>query len=174
MMTGKDVIRFLELWESAGIHIWVDGGWGVDALLGEQTRPHNDLDIAMKPGDLPAFMAVMEMAGFRTLRVDSPHNFVLIDKEDHEVDVHLADIESSRVDEQGIEVYGLNGIAYEVGSLDGTGTILGKKVMCCAAEFQYKWHNSGFEMSEDQIRDVITMHDRFGFPLPWPDDRGAD
>ncbi len=34
-----------------GIVGWVDGGWGVDALLGEQTRPHADLDLAV---DTPA------------------------------------------------------------------------------------------------------------------------
>ncbi|WP_423201786.1 nucleotidyltransferase domain-containing protein [Edaphobacter modestus] len=25
---------------SSGIEIWIDGGWGVDALLGHQTRVH--------------------------------------------------------------------------------------------------------------------------------------
>jgi lincosamide nucleotidyltransferase A/C/D/E len=39
--------------EKLGIEIWVDGGWGVDALLGEQTRPHKDLDIAIQQKDVP-------------------------------------------------------------------------------------------------------------------------
>lgn len=28
---------------AAGIRVWVDGGWGVDALVGRQTRHHDDL-----------------------------------------------------------------------------------------------------------------------------------
>ncbi len=28
--------------QKLGIQIWVDGGWGVDALLGEETRIHKE------------------------------------------------------------------------------------------------------------------------------------
>jgi len=31
----------------AGLRVWVAGGWGVDALVGRQTRVHRDLDLAM-------------------------------------------------------------------------------------------------------------------------------
>lgn len=148
--------------------IWVDGGWGVDALLREQTRPHNDLDIVMRHTDLDAFNQAVQGSGFRTLRVDSPHNFVVIDDKGHEVDVHLVDLTSTRIDDRGIEVYGPNGQPYEVGSLDGTGMILGREVACTAAEFQYEWH-LGWELWNKQILDVIAMHERFGFPLPWDD-----
>jgi lincosamide nucleotidyltransferase A/C/D/E len=30
-----------------GCPAWVGGGWGVDALVGHQTRPHRDVDLAM-------------------------------------------------------------------------------------------------------------------------------
>ena len=46
-MKAQDVIEFLELCEKNGIEIIIDGGWGVDALLGKQTRIHADLDIAL-------------------------------------------------------------------------------------------------------------------------------
>jgi len=39
-MTSIDVIDFYIKLENLGIEIWFDGGWGVDALLSEQTRPH--------------------------------------------------------------------------------------------------------------------------------------
>ena len=32
---------------AAGLRCWVAGGWGVDALLGRQTRVHRDLDLAL-------------------------------------------------------------------------------------------------------------------------------
>jgi lincosamide nucleotidyltransferase A/C/D/E len=44
-MSSGDVVELLRLLETSGVEVYVDGGWGVDALLGEQTRPHSDLDI---------------------------------------------------------------------------------------------------------------------------------
>ena len=46
-MSAEDAVELLKLFERHHITVWVDGGWGVDALLGEQTRLHNDLDLAL-------------------------------------------------------------------------------------------------------------------------------
>jgi lincosamide nucleotidyltransferase A/C/D/E len=45
--TSCDVTEFYHHMEVLGIKIWIDGGWGVDALLGKQTRTHADLDIVV-------------------------------------------------------------------------------------------------------------------------------
>ncbi len=39
-MTIDKVHWFLDLFDELGIKVWIDGGWGVDALLGECTREH--------------------------------------------------------------------------------------------------------------------------------------
>ena len=49
-MTVIKVHWFLDLFDELGIEVWIDGGWGVDALLGECTRPHQDLDIIISWG----------------------------------------------------------------------------------------------------------------------------
>ena len=41
-MEAGDVIELLKLLEQQEIGVVVDGGWGVDALLGSQTRPHDE------------------------------------------------------------------------------------------------------------------------------------
>jgi lincosamide nucleotidyltransferase A/C/D/E len=41
--TLDDLIPYLDLFEELGLDIWIDGSWGVDALLGEQTRSREDL-----------------------------------------------------------------------------------------------------------------------------------
>src|SRR5437016_13979434 len=46
-MTADDVCGFLGLMDAHSIRVWLDGGWGVDACLGYQTRPHSDLDIVI-------------------------------------------------------------------------------------------------------------------------------
>jgi hypothetical protein len=33
-MPAEEVVAIVDVLESAGIVVWLDGGWGVDALLG--------------------------------------------------------------------------------------------------------------------------------------------
>ncbi|MGA1371782.1 MAG: nucleotidyltransferase domain-containing protein, partial [Pseudomonadales bacterium] len=47
-MEGDAVVELYVALAGAGVDIWIDGGWAVDALVGRQTRPHNDLDIAVE------------------------------------------------------------------------------------------------------------------------------
>ena len=51
-MRLADVVEILSDLRAAGCRVWVAGGWGVDALVGRQTRPHRDLDLAVddEPG----------------------------------------------------------------------------------------------------------------------------
>ncbi len=48
----KDVISTYQGLSANDIQIWLTGGWGIDALLREQTRPHKDLDLIMLVDDV--------------------------------------------------------------------------------------------------------------------------
>jgi Aminoglycoside-2''-adenylyltransferase len=39
---------------------WVAGGWAIDLAVGRQTRPHDDLDIAVLRRDQPALVSVLD------------------------------------------------------------------------------------------------------------------
>lgn len=52
MVRAQDVISLYQLLLANGIQAWITGGWGIDALLGKQTRPHKDLDVIMLLNDL--------------------------------------------------------------------------------------------------------------------------
>lgn len=45
MVSKTDAIEIITYAEENDINIWIDGGWGVDALLEEETRVHNDIDL---------------------------------------------------------------------------------------------------------------------------------
>jgi lincosamide nucleotidyltransferase A/C/D/E len=62
MNAGAVVALYLRL-QAVGIPIWLDGGWGVDALLGEQTRPHDDLDIVVEERHLLRLRATIQAPG---------------------------------------------------------------------------------------------------------------
>jgi lincosamide nucleotidyltransferase A/C/D/E len=167
MMRAADVLEVLELLARAGVGAWVDGGWGVDALLGEQTRAHNDLDLAINHFDVERYTAAMAATGYRPKPTDlgTPRNFVMVDDAGREVDVHLVDLAVVVPGEHGRDVYGPNGLAYEVGALEGWGTIAGVRVPCGTAEFQVRSH-SVYEPDVDDYRDVRALCDRFGIALP--------
>lgn len=59
-MALHDVVEIVQLLNQHGIEFYVDGGWGVDALLGEQTRPHADLNIVIQPKDSLQVRALLE------------------------------------------------------------------------------------------------------------------
>src|SRR6266540_3532896 len=90
-MEAKEVIQLYKLFEENGIEIWIDGGWAVDALLGKETRPHKDLDIAIQQKDVPAMRELLKAREYREVPRDdtSPWNFVLGDNKEREVDVHV-------------------------------------------------------------------------------------
>ena len=72
-MTATDVIKFYTNLEKSGIAIWIDGGWGVDALLGKQTRLHADLDIAIEQKDLKKAVELLKNRGTKTCRGTIPY-----------------------------------------------------------------------------------------------------
>ncbi|MEV6424003.1 nucleotidyltransferase family protein [Streptomyces sp. NPDC051662] len=167
MMSAEDVLAVLDLLDRAGIRVWLDGGWGVDALLGEQTRPHNDLDIVVRTDDLDRYDRALRAHGFRLMRDDGPYNYVLVDDAGREVDVHSFDPATTLTDADGVLVHGPNGLAYPVDALTGSGTVLGRRVACCTPEYQVRSH-TGYEIDADDVHDVLALHRRFGVPLPPP------
>lgn len=63
----------LELYSSLNnlqVNIWLDGGWGVDALLGKETRAHQDLDIVIQQKDLAVFCNLLKSRGYNEVNRD--------------------------------------------------------------------------------------------------------
>lgn len=167
------MVRVLDELEARGIAVWVDGGWGVDALLGEQTRSHNDLDVVIPHTQLDHFNKVVTERGFLVDVQHTAFNWELVDEAGIRIDVHLVDVTCTRTDRFGMQVYGPGGLEYEVGSLEGTGVITGRPVKCCTADFQVRSH-TGYELSETDYHDVFALHNHFSVPLPYPYDPCGD
>ncbi len=159
-MTLKDVEELLRLVKRRGIPIWLDGGWGVDALIGTQTRRHDDLDIVVEQRHLAGLRTLMTKNGFGELAGGSPWNFVLSDPNGRQIDVHVI-----RLDEMGNGLYGPDGLSYPAGSLDGVGTMAGVRVRCKSAEQQMA-DRVGYTWTEDDRHDVRVLHDRLGVRIP--------
>lgn len=159
-MQAEDVIKLYKLFQENGIEVWIDGGWGIDSLLGKQTRPHKDLDIAIYHKDKPKLRKLLEEKGYKDVaRGDtSDWNFVLGDG-GREVDVH-----TFIFDEKGKNIYGT---AYPKESLSGTGKILGQAINCIPPEWVVKLHaQASYEPKAKDIQDVNAICDKFGLEPP--------
>ena len=95
-MKLKDVLETVQLLEKAEINVWLDGGWGVDALLGEQTRIHDDVDIVIQEKDIPKLRKLLEAKSYHDIERNdtSAWNFVLGDDKGHLIDVHAFTFDS--------------------------------------------------------------------------------
>jgi lincosamide nucleotidyltransferase A/C/D/E len=163
-MPAHDVVDLYELFEQDGIKVWVDGGWGVDALLGQETRPHGDLDVALELRQLPQLEELLGSRGYgrKGEREARPWNFVLRDSAGHLVDLH-----AFTFDDAGNGLLGPpeNGAAYPAHALTGVGIIRGRHVRCIAVEAVLRFH-SQYEPRERDFKDVQALCARFGLDLP--------
>ncbi len=117
-MCAEDVLVFLDLAASIGVAIWLDGGWGVDALLGRQTRPHSDLDIAVEQRHVQALEHLLEAHDYRRVERDRerPWNFVLANSTGRRIDFHVVVLDD---DGNGICGPPENGEQYPAAALTG-------------------------------------------------------
>lgn len=164
VMSAADAVALYQGLEAHGVRIWIDGGWGVDALLGKQTRPHDDLDIVIQEKDLAAMRSFLEAEGM----CDSPRsdtrawNFVLADARGRKIDIHVIVL-----DNDGNGIYGprQNGQSYPASALQAQGTIAGVSVRCTSPEFQMKSRTS-FALRDHDYRDARALAQKFGLDLP--------
>lgn len=163
-MSARDARNFVELCESNGIDVWLDGGWGVDALLGKQTREHEDLDIVLQGKDVSRLRGLLDERGFKDAPWYDSHPWVFLmeDSHGHQIDLHVIELDSN-----GDGLYGPpdGGVRYPAESLAGMGSIDGTRVRCISPEWQVRFH-AGYKLDENDHRDLQALCDRFGIPFP--------
>jgi lincosamide nucleotidyltransferase A/C/D/E len=161
--TIADVHRYLDLFDSLGISVWIDGGWGVDALLGDQTRVHEDLDIVLPEADAAALRSALIGSDHVDIPRDDTRawNFVMGQPAGRQIDFHVVVFDPS-----GDGIYGPpeNADRFPASAFTGTGRIGGRPVQCMSAEYQVTSH-TGYPLTPTDLADVVALRDRFGVSL---------
>jgi lincosamide nucleotidyltransferase A/C/D/E len=163
-MDADAVLEILAALDQASIRVWLDGGWGVDALLGEQTRDHADLDIILRSTDALKLQEVLLSIGYRVKPGGTDANFILVDKRGRELDVHPI-----RFDHRGYGVFELadgRTWPFPPAAFAGQGRIGAHQVRCLSADAQVQCHGQGFEPTRNDLRDMERLQERFGVVLP--------
>jgi lincosamide nucleotidyltransferase A/C/D/E len=163
-MDAPEVVRLLNLFEAARVTVWLDGGWGVDALLEHQVRIHDDLDLIVELTDAPKATAVLEGAGYEVVAGAAPKSFVAVDAAGRQVDVHPVVFDDAR----GGGVYQMDDGAewvYPSAGFSGRGSVAGRPIRCLTADVQVLVHD-GYELTDKDYRELYLLHKRFGVELP--------
>ena len=162
-MTIDNVHWFLGLFDELGVKVWIDGGWGVDALLGESTRRHDDLDIIIGWSDSRTLTEALMERGFVEVHTDDrkDRNFVLGHQSHGRIDFHVIGFAK-----EGGGIYGPGEIDWAISEseLNAEGTIGGRTVRCLSADYQVRSH-SGYPLKATDFADMNALHERFGVEL---------
>ena len=162
-MSGRMVLWYIDLFEEMEVTAWIDGGWGIDALLTQQTRPHDDLDIMIPAGDSARLVAGLRHRGFHRVPTDDEcaRNFVMGHPSLGRIDFHVMELT-----ETGDAVYNPRGEEWEISAteLDAQGEIEGRVVRCLTPEYQARAH-VGYELQDADFSDMKALQQRFGIAL---------
>src|SRR5258708_23744163 len=163
-MTLSALIELLTLIYAAGIKTWLDGGWGVDSLLGQQSRIHKDVDIVIALGNAERLTKLLAEYGYRVQAGSRMHNFVLADGTGREIDVHAVEF-----DADGNGVYRLENGAdwvYPAQGFTGRGKLGGMEISCLSPEVAVAAHADGYPPQEKDFADMELLEQHFGVVLP--------
>ena len=139
MMPAGEVHRVLDALEAAGARVWVEGGWGIDALAGRETREHDDLDLAVDTAanGLERAVDVLTQMGYGRGVDDLPVRLVLEVADGRSVDLHPIRFEADGVAYQWghDREYQYPADCFTVGRIDG------REVACLGARIQREFHS---------------------------------
>jgi lincosamide nucleotidyltransferase A/C/D/E len=180
-MRAEDVIALYTLLLERGVQVWVDGGWGIDALLNQQTRPHKDFDAFVQFDDLATMTDVLAERGFMLKEIWSENRwvfhavqiqligranpvgsevataFVLRNGNGHELDFHVL-----KFDGRGYGIPAWNSdFIFPLDAFEGRGLIMGTPVRCLSAQMHMATH-TGYELQDKDLQDLRLLYERFG------------
>jgi lincosamide nucleotidyltransferase A/C/D/E len=142
---AEKVPETLELLTYHDIPAWLDGGWAVDAIAGEQTRDHQDIDLLVPIHEGPRVQQILEGIGFASHEQETelPHRLVMVNTPARlMIDFHLVTPQDDGSMVFKITNYKANVPSYEYKyspeGLTGRGVIAGKDVSCITLEEQVR------------------------------------
>jgi lincosamide nucleotidyltransferase A/C/D/E len=165
-MNAEEVLSVLGTLQERGLRVWLDGGWGVDALLGEETRLHEDADLVVELVSLSEVFEALGAHGFTIAEDRSPVRVVLRAADGRQVDLHPVTFDSGGTGWQRGAAPDGSDCPYPPDGFT-EGRILGHPVPCITAELQSA-HHSGYEPRERDRLDMGHLADRYGLHLAAP------
>jgi lincosamide nucleotidyltransferase A/C/D/E len=169
-MAVQDVLALQAPVLRRGVEWCIVGGWGVDALLGEQTRPHKDLDVLVRLDQLRTTLDVLRAQDMQhaysweeNLLLNGPGDltglstaFVMTDTDGREIDIHVYEEGGSHIR----PLWATHRVLTPP-DLAAQGVIGGEPVTCMTPQRQLEFHR-GYELPDAQQLDVARLRRLIG------------
>jgi len=160
-MGPADVLAVLRCLGDAGVAAWIGGGWGIDALLGQHSRAHDDLDLSFDARQQASAVAALAAVGYAVVIDQLPTRLVLGDDRGHRVDLHPVHFDAAGA---GVQI-GFDGPLHYPRDGFTRGTISGQPVDCFSAALQLRFH-SGYPPQAKDRQDMQRLAEWTGISLP--------
>jgi lincosamide nucleotidyltransferase A/C/D/E len=153
-MDASAVLEVLSVLE----RVWVAGGWGVDALVGEQTRAHRDLDLALDADHEATVLAALAGLGYAIETDWRPARLELAAPGARWVDLHPVRFDASGHGRQA----DLDGGGFDYPpECFVTGVIDGITIPCLSVAQQLRFRQ-GYELRDVDHHDIALLRDYSG------------
>lgn len=166
-VTSKEnLFEILGLLNSMNIKYWIDGGWGVDILLGNQNREHRDVDVDFDADYTEELLRVLKSVGYvittdwRPCRIELQH-----------ADLGYIDIHPLVVAEDGsAKQADTSGGWYEFEPSFFTSAVFENRVVPCISVKAQKLFHCGYDLREQDIIDLKNLEMVSAMVQPKPTD----
>lgn len=153
IVSKTDLFEVLDLIESMQIAYWLDGGWGVDVLVGKQTREHRDVDLDFDSRYTDQLLTALEADGYEITTDQRPVRIELYHTGRSYLDIHPFVLGEHGTARQA----DLKGGWYEFeADFFGKAEFSGRWIPCISLKGQRIFH-SGYEPRTVDLHDIKLL-----------------
>ena len=154
-MRANQLLDLLDRLGTVAPVVWIGGGWGVDALVGRQTRPHGDVDVLLDAPSLPGAVALLAGLGFLTTEDWLPVRIEVAHPDGRRVDLHPV---TFAPDGSGTQPGPDDTVFSYPAGCTTTGYVSGRPVTCLTAEQQLVFRQ-GFDLRPVDHHDIALLRE---------------
>lgn len=153
----ENFLRIIDLLTDLDIRYWVEGGWGIDVLIGKQTREHRDVDIDFDAAFEKQLIEKLTEIGYQITIDQRPTRLELYHPVYGIIDIHPFVINESGSMQQANPEGGWFELASDWFS---EGNYEGRVIPCVSVEGQRLFH-SGYDLREVDRSDLEKLNNTF-------------
>lgn len=151
--TLEDLFFIIDILENLHITYWIDGGWGIDLLIGQQKREHRDIDIDFDAQHQEELLNKLKETGYTILTDWRPCRIELYHPQRSYLDIHPLILHPDGSAKQATP-YG--GWYHFEANFFTTTPFEGKTIPCISAEAQKLFH-TGYPLREKDKTDMKNL-----------------
>ena len=159
MVRTEDACEIIKYALQNEIKVYLDGGWGVDALLKRESRIHNDIDLFVELKHYHDYIYVIKQHGFEEVNTDYTTDGHTVWKDDKQ---RIIDLHCFEFTDDGI-VY--EGDIFPSKTFSGIGKVGDITVSCIEPLSQVMLH-LGYEHDKNDVHDVMLLCETFQIAIP--------